>query len=55
VQNNIKKKSFIKIKKWNTLELNSLFPVESPLWAQKPTKSAPRDFPYRNREKYTLA
>ena len=34
--NNIKQ-AFIKIKKWNTLESNSLSPAELPLWAQVPT------------------
>ena len=33
--NNIKQ-AFIKIKKWTTLESNSLSPTGSPLWAQAP-------------------
>ena len=33
--NNIRQ-AFIKIKKWNTLESNSLSPMESPLWVQAP-------------------
>ena len=33
--NNIKR-AFIKIKKWNTLDSNSLSPTELPLWAQAP-------------------
>ena len=33
--NNIKQ-AFIKIKKWNTLESNSLSLVELPLWVQAP-------------------